>query len=103
MGWGTPSILNNPYRTSALVAILQDEPERHAFNEAIEAAEPRLLSVANWVETSIVIEVRYGTAGLHLLDRFLDRAAIECVPERGLETLIMRNMMRAPWGWASAT
>jgi ribonuclease VapC len=66
--------------TSALVAILQDEPERHVFNEAIEAAESRLLSIANWVETSIVIEVRYGTAGLHLLDRFLDRAAIECVP-----------------------
>ena len=35
--------------TSALVAILQDEPERHAFNEAIEAADSRLLSVANWM------------------------------------------------------
>jgi ribonuclease VapC len=66
--------------TSALVAILQDEPERHVFNEAIESAESRLLSVANWVETSIVIEVRHGTAGLHLLDCFLDRGAIECVP-----------------------
>ena len=66
--------------TSALVAILQDEPERDAFNEAIEAAESCLFSVANGVETSMVIEVRYGTAGLHLLDRFLDRAAIESVP-----------------------
>lgn len=67
--------------TSALVAILQDEPERHAFNdEATEAAESRLLSVANWVETSIMIEVRYGTPGPHLLGRFLGRAAIECVP-----------------------
>ena len=66
--------------TSALVAVLQDEPERHAFNEATEAAGSRFLAVANWVETSIVIEVRYGTAGLHLLDRFLDRAAIDCVP-----------------------
>jgi ribonuclease VapC len=28
--------------TSALVAILQDEPERHVFNEAIESAESRL-------------------------------------------------------------
>ena len=26
--------------TSALIAILQDEPERGAFNEAIEAADP---------------------------------------------------------------
>jgi len=29
--------------TSALLAILQNEPERRIFNEAIEAAETRLL------------------------------------------------------------
>lgn len=34
------------------------DPNRHAVNEVIEAAESRLLFVANWVETSIVIEVR---------------------------------------------
>ena len=66
--------------TSALLAILQDEPERRRFNERIEAAADRWLSTASLVEASIVIEVRYGTAGLHLLDRFLDRAAIESVP-----------------------
>ena len=33
--------------TSALLAILQDEPERRAFNEAIEAADSRSLSVAS--------------------------------------------------------
>jgi len=32
--------------TSALLAILLDEPERRAFNEAIEAAESRIMSVA---------------------------------------------------------
>ena len=30
--------------TSALLAILQDEPERRAFNEAIEAADTRAMS-----------------------------------------------------------
>jgi len=35
--------------TSALLAILQDEPERRAFNEAIEAADSRCLSTATWV------------------------------------------------------
>lgn len=39
--------------TSALVAILQDEPERRRFNEAIEQAPHRLLSAANLVEISI--------------------------------------------------
>jgi len=66
--------------TSALLAILQDEPERHAFNRAIEAAASRRLSAASWVETSIVIEARYGAEGLRDLDLFIDRAAIELVP-----------------------
>ena len=46
--------------TSALLAILQDEPERRSFNEAIEAAESCALSVANFVEVSIVIEGQIG-------------------------------------------
>lgn len=63
--------------TSALLAILLDEPERRAFNEAIEAADARVLSVATLVEVSIVIESRFGTDGLRDLDLFVDRAGIE--------------------------
>ena len=37
--------------TSALVAILQNEPERRRFDEAIDAAERRMMSVASFVET----------------------------------------------------
>ena len=66
--------------TSALLAILQDEPERGSLNAAIEAADSRRMSVATWVETSIVIETRYGAEGLAGLDLFVDRAAIELVP-----------------------
>lgn len=66
--------------TSALLAILQDEPERRAFNEAIEAADSRRMSVVTFVELSIVIETRFGVAGQRDLDQFIDRAAIELVP-----------------------
>jgi ribonuclease VapC len=65
--------------TSALLAILQDEPERRSFTEAMAAAEVRLLSVANFVEISILIESRYGPEGLRDLDRLLERAAVELV------------------------
>jgi len=65
--------------TSALLAILQDEPERRAFNEALEAAASRAMSVATFVEVSIVIESRHGVAGLRELDHFVDRAGIELV------------------------
>lgn len=66
--------------TSALLAILQDEPERRLFNEALESADARLMSVASLVETSIIIESRYGPVGLRDLDLLIERAGIELVP-----------------------
>lgn len=65
--------------TSALLAILQDEPERRRFNVAIEASATRLLSVACFVEASIVMEVRHGAEGVRDLDEFVERAGIEVV------------------------
>ena len=46
---------------------------------AIEAASQRLLSAANLLEASIVIESRKGEAGGRELDLLLYRAAIEIV------------------------
>ena len=66
--------------TSAVLAILQDEPERRNFAESIEAADARWMSAATWVETSIVIEARYGSDGLRDFDRLMERVAAEIVP-----------------------
>lgn len=65
--------------TSALMAILQREAESRDFNEAIESASARLLSAGNFVEVSIVAEVRAGAEGLRELDHFLETARIEVV------------------------
>lgn len=66
--------------TSALLAVLFDEPERRAFNEKIAAAIPRLLSAVSFVEASIVLAVKRGDAAVRELDLFLERAAVEIVP-----------------------
>ncbi len=66
--------------SSAILAILNDEPERRTFNEAIESAESRAMSAATLVEASIVIESRFGAEGLRDLDLFIERAGIEVVP-----------------------
>ena len=66
--------------TSALLAILQDEPERRLLNECIEGADSRMMSVATFVEASLVIESRYGAEGLRDLDLFIERAGIELAP-----------------------
>jgi ribonuclease VapC len=66
--------------TSALIAILQDEPERRSFNLAIESAETRLLSAASFVESSLVIETRVGADGIRDLDLFVAKADINIEP-----------------------
>ena len=66
--------------TSALLAILQDEPERRAFSEAIENAGSCSMSVANLLGTSLVIESRFGAEGTRDLDQLVEKARIELVP-----------------------
>ena len=66
--------------TSAFVAILQDEPERRQFNEAIEAAASRLVSAETFLETSIFTETRFGSEGLRDLDLYFAKAKLEVVP-----------------------
>ncbi len=80
--------------SSALVAILQDEPERRAFNEAIEAAGSCLMSTASFVETSMIIESRYGPDGRRALDLFISKARIKLVPVDADQAYIARDAFR---------
>ena len=67
--------------TSAVVALLKSEPGWEALASRLHAAASRLLSVAGWVELSLVVAGRHGDAAtLAFLDRFLQTAAIERRP-----------------------
>ena len=66
--------------TSALIAVLLNEPDAPRISEAIELASVRLLSVANFLEAAMVIESRKGEAAGRELDLALYRATIEVVP-----------------------
>ena len=61
--------------SSALLAILLDEPERVAFREAMDQADVRLASNASLFETSMVVLSRMGEAGILEYERLL--AAID--------------------------
>jgi ribonuclease VapC len=76
------------------VAILQDDPERHRFNEAIEQAPHRLLSAANLLEISIVVESRHGAEGIRELDLFLQAAQVETVSVDPAQALAAREVFR---------
>ncbi len=65
------------FDTSAIVAILLDEPERRALNEKIQADDTRLISAVTYVEASVVPEARRREVGRYDLERFVAVSAIE--------------------------
>ncbi|MGD9597519.1 MAG: type II toxin-antitoxin system VapC family toxin [Steroidobacteraceae bacterium] len=80
--------------TSAIVAILQGEPERTQFIDAIEAADTCSLSVANFVEASIVIEARVGPDGVRDLDLLIAKASIALAPVDPEQAQLARRAWR---------
>ena len=65
--------------TSALVAMLTDEPGAPDFEAAVESDPVRLMSTASYLEAAIVIETRFGESGGRELDLWLHRAGVTLV------------------------
>jgi ribonuclease VapC len=80
--------------TSAVLAILQDEPERRVFVESIEAAETRSISAASFVEASMIIDSRFGPDGVRDLDLLLARAGIAMIPVDADQAFLARQAFR---------
>jgi ribonuclease VapC len=66
--------------TSAVVAILQAEPQRDRMLEALTKAPRRLVSAVSVVEAAMVLEGRYGHAAGADLELFLFDARVEIAP-----------------------
>ncbi len=66
--------------SSAVLAILFDEPDAKRHAAAIMAAYPCRMSVANVLEAAIALERRGGESAAQELDTLLERAEIELVP-----------------------
>ena len=66
--------------SSALIAILSDEPEQALFNDALARADVCQMSAATFVEVSIVVEASRGYDGVRDLDLLIATAGIVVVP-----------------------
>ena len=66
--------------SSAIIAVLRDEPDADALSAAIESAETRRVSVATYIESAIVIDSNRTVLLSNLLDSFLGRALIIIEP-----------------------
>ncbi len=66
--------------SSAILAILNCEPDAELYDEKIALAENCRISAANLLETAIVTESRGGLEAGNELDLFLESADIEVAP-----------------------
>lgn len=80
--------------SSALVAVLRDEPEAATFIEAIDRAPRCQLSAANYVETAVVIDTARDPVASRRLDDFLQQAEIEIQPVTIRQARIAREAYR---------
>ena len=79
--------------TSAILALLFNEPEADDIEIAIDADSTRLMSTTSSVEAGIVVEARLGAAGGREFDLLVHKAGIELVAV----TADQADVARAAW------
>lgn len=80
--------------TSALLAILRDEPEALPCAKAIEGAATRQISAANFLEAAIVVDASREPVASRRLDELLKVADIAIAPVTEEQARIGREAYR---------
>jgi ribonuclease VapC len=80
--------------TSAIVAILQFEPEAAAFARAVENNRPVRISAANWLEAAVVVDGNRSPALSRRFDDFLREAGVEIEPVTARQAELAREAYR---------
>ena len=79
--------------TSAILALLFNEPDADAIAAALDGDPVRLLSAASCLEAAVVVEARLGAAASREFDLLLHKAAIDVVAVTGEQV----DVARAAW------
>jgi len=80
--------------TSALIAILRDEPEAPVMAQAIEEATERRISAANWLEAAAVIDGSRDPVASRQFDELLGVARMMVAPVTEQQARIARAAYR---------
>ena len=80
--------------TSALIAILRDEPEAAAFARAIEAASDRRISAVNFLEAAIVVDGSRDPVASRRFDDLVREAQLVVEPVTEAQARIAREAYR---------
>jgi ribonuclease VapC len=80
--------------SSALVAILRDEPERRLFIDAILDHGRPCISAGTYLEASMVMELRLGDRGGREIDTLIEDVGIETVAFDQVQASAAREAFR---------
>jgi ribonuclease VapC len=80
--------------TSALVAILKDEPDAGLFIRALLVADVVLMSAASFVEVAMVIDGRRDVVASHQLDNLITHARVRIEPFDEAQAVVARQAFR---------
>jgi ribonuclease VapC len=80
--------------SSALVAILLEEPELKTYAEAIAGASPARLSAANYVEVGVVVDTKRNPRLGRRVDDLIEGAGVLIEPVTGRQARIAREAYR---------
>jgi ribonuclease VapC len=80
--------------SSAVLAILFDEPERQMFTRSIERDPRRLMSAGNVLECALVTEARRGAQAGREFDLLVYRADVQIVPVDADQVELARSAWR---------
>lgn len=80
--------------TSALVAILRDEPDAESFALALAAAPALRMSVANYLEAAIVIDSARDPVASRQVDKLVARAGLTLEPVTAEQVRVARAAYR---------
>jgi ribonuclease VapC len=80
--------------SSALIAILRDEPEAAACARAIESSTARRVSAANFVEAAIIIDASRHPVASRRFDDLVEEAHIIIEPVTAAQARIAREAYR---------
>ena len=80
--------------TSAIIAILRDEPEAVSYARAIADATDRRVSAVNFVESAVVIDASRDPIATRRFDDFITEANIFIEPVTKIQAQIARDAYR---------
>jgi ribonuclease VapC len=79
---------------SAVLAILLQESDGRRYLRAILGGTPRRMSVANWLEATMVVDRRGNALAVNWLEDFMRNAEIELMPVSVSQAGIARRAWR---------